>query len=337
MTPLAEAQILLKEFRKRQRDLHMIRFFSAFVFISGGKVIHVTEPGMRFCPLVNILYGDFRRSKESSKEGLKHLIKGAIEKKISEYGHFTGKRCISSERIEVPYGASEIIMYGLREAIFDCAVMACDGAGTVVTERPEIAQGIGARMNGLFFTSPVKDTIANLEEEGCVLLGRKGEINQVKGVRGAIAKGYRRIAVTVGGLYCESLKTLRELERRNGVSIAVFAVCTTGVNRKDVSKIKKYADLAWSCGSSEIREVLGKDAIIQLSEKIPVYIMTQKGVMAVSAYAGGTALKRIVGTGGQYLVDSRREGRKIKVGDFKAYIKRAELPVRSDREPVLFR
>jgi hypothetical protein len=71
------------------------------------------------------------------------------------------------ERIEVPYGASEMLMYALRKGVIEAAVVACDGAGTVVVDRPEVVQGIGAGMNGLFFTTPIREVVERLASEGC--------------------------------------------------------------------------------------------------------------------------------------------------------------------------
>ena len=75
------------------------------------------------------------------------------KKKIAEFGFFTSRRGIIRKDIAVPFGASEILMYCMKKEIIDAAVIVCDGAGTVIVNKPEIVQGIGARMNGLFFTS----------------------------------------------------------------------------------------------------------------------------------------------------------------------------------------
>jgi len=53
-------------------------------------------------------------------------------------------------------------MYAMRKNVIDSAVLVCDGAGTVIVNRPEIVQGIGARMNGLFYTTPIKNMIVRL-------------------------------------------------------------------------------------------------------------------------------------------------------------------------------
>ncbi|MFH1706925.1 MAG: hypothetical protein ABIF71_03290 [Planctomycetota bacterium] len=38
------------------RDLHVLRNFSAFVAVSEGRVIAMTDPWLRHCPLFDMLY-----------------------------------------------------------------------------------------------------------------------------------------------------------------------------------------------------------------------------------------------------------------------------------------
>ena len=69
---------------------------------------------------------------------VKRIIKQGIEEKILRYGFFSENREISRISIAIPYGASEIIMYALKKKIIDSAVVVCDGAGSVITDNPEI-------------------------------------------------------------------------------------------------------------------------------------------------------------------------------------------------------
>ena len=176
-----------------ERDFHIIKYFSSQVMISGGKVIEVSEPTMSFCPLASRLYKGFSRTAGSDKEALKRAIKEAIESKIREYGLFTGKRQLTFEEIAIPYGASELMMFGLKKRMIDAAVVVCEGVGTVITNRPEVVQGIGARLNSLVVTTPIREIIKELKRLGCLIASRKGAIDQVSGVKTAIQNGYKNI------------------------------------------------------------------------------------------------------------------------------------------------
>ena len=56
------ADVLLEEIgvdKNKHRDLHVTRMFSAFVVMSEGKVIRVTEPSMSHCPLARYFYPEY--------------------------------------------------------------------------------------------------------------------------------------------------------------------------------------------------------------------------------------------------------------------------------------
>ncbi len=108
------------------RDLHIIRFYSSYVVISNGRVIKVTKPSMKCCPLAGVLYSDIDSSGNLSV--VKDAIKRAIESKISEFGCFTEKRKLFKKNIAMPYGASEILMYALKEKAVDTAVVVLRGS-----------------------------------------------------------------------------------------------------------------------------------------------------------------------------------------------------------------
>jgi hypothetical protein len=59
------ADALLQEIgvdKSKHRDLHVTRMFSAFVVVSEGKVIRVTEPSMSHCPLARYFYPEYADS-----------------------------------------------------------------------------------------------------------------------------------------------------------------------------------------------------------------------------------------------------------------------------------
>jgi putative methanogenesis marker protein 8 len=314
------------------KDLHIVRFYSSLVAVSGGKVIDVSDPKLTYCPLANSLYKEFRTLDTEDKCAFKNSVRDAVEEKIAQFGFFTENRKIYQKEISIPYGASEMLMYALRKRQIEAAVTVCDGAGTVLSSNPEIIQGIGARMNGLFVTTPFRLLVKRLEENNCVVISG-GKIAQIEGVKRAVQLGYRNIAVTVNGYRGENLSEMRELERMHDVSITIMVVCTTGTGKKRIMEIKKHADLVWSCGSEDVRKSIGKEAILQMSTIIPVFVLTRKGINLARSYLSSCKAILEIDNGRQYIVSHIPRGHKIEVGDFNAYLFETKLPSLSKKEP----
>jgi len=283
--------------------------------------------------LAHFLYRRTKSAENSNSELIK-AIKKAVEGNISKFGFFTGKRKLHREDIVIPYGASEMMMYAMRKNAIDSAVLVCDGAGTVVINRPEIVQGIGARMNGLFYTTPIDKIIERLEKYNCeVVFPETANIRQLEGLRRAAELGSKKVAVTINGFMEESLSDIKEIEKDNSLSITSLVVCTTGVKEERIEEIKNYADLVWSCASEGIRKKIGKKAILQLSTAIPVFVLTEKGLNFLAGYCNEGEFIRKLDLEKQYLISGKQEGKKIRIGNFNSYLGEAKLPVRSKREP----
>ena len=327
---------LLKQIKveeNRSKDLHIVRFYSSYIAISNGKIINVTDPHMAYCPLASSFYRGLSSSANSYL--LKQAIMKSVSSKISRFGHFTHRRELFRKDIAVPYGASEILMYALRKKCIDAAVVVCDGAGTVIVNKPELVQGIGARMNGLFYTTPIQGVIRKLKEAGSHVVFQNGGINQIKGVEKAVLLGYKNIAVTINASMDESFSKLKKVEKNYGISLTFLAVCTTGIDKDRIREIGKYADIVWSCASEEIRTIIGKKAILQLSRKIPVFVLTKKGLNLISKYSSKEGLIRSLDLTKQYVIAGGYNGKKMKMGNFNARLNEAKLPVRHKKEPVL--
>jgi len=316
-----------------KRDIHVLKYFSSFVSVSCGQVINITEPTLRFCPLAKHLYKDFSNIQGKDKGIIKNAIKSAIESKIKDYGFFTDNRKFSYDDVSIPYGASEMLMFALRKSSIDAAVVVCDGAGTVIVDTSEIVQGIGARMNSLLLTSPIKVIMEKLKTVGCRIVSENALIDQFQGAKEAIKAGYRTIAVTVSGDSAEDLKRLRLLEKENGVKIILLAVCTTGLDRDKIALIGNYADLVWSCASFDLRQIIGPLAIMQLSKQILVFVLTKNGVNFVSAYAVESQLINILDTKKQYLFSNEHSKQCVHLGSFKVFIRESKLPVNAQSMP----
>jgi len=322
----------MKDYMNR-RDIHVLKYFSSFVSVSHGKVINITDPTLTFCPLAKHLYKDFSNMRGNDKEAIKSAIKSAIESKIKDYGFFADNRKLSYEDVSIPYGASEMLMFALRKGVIDAAVVVCEGAGTVITDVPEVVQGIGARMNSLLLTSPIKGIIKKLKSVGCQVIFENALIDQVRGVKDAIKAGYKKIAVTVCGHSAEDLKILRSLKKESGISVISLAVCTTGIDKDKINTIRDYADLVWSCASFDIRRIIGPLAILQLSRQIPVFVLTKKGIDFVSAYADESGLINSLDTKKQYLFSNEPSGQCVYLGSFKTFISESKLPVNARSVP----
>jgi len=311
-------------------DLHVIRLFSAYAAISESRVVRVTEPRLAYCPLAQAFYG---RQYAFSPDAAQETLKTIIEDKIRQFGHYTERREILCPTVEVPFGASEIMMAGLRTGRVDAAVVVCDGAGTVVTARPGIVQGIGARMNALFYTTPIPGLVRRLEAEGGRVPFADAAINQLEGAAWAGRQGLRRLAVTVNAAGGESLAAIREMARSEGLALTILAVCTTGISAERVAEVAAHADLVWSCASTEIREAAGHRAILQVSLRIPVFVMTPQGLDLVQGYAAdGPDLGRL-DPAKQYLAAMQAEGAPLRMAGMDFRLQERPLPVRSPKEP----
>jgi putative methanogenesis marker protein 8 len=256
-----------------------------------------------------------------------------IQQKIEEFGHFTCCRQTRRDDIVVPYGTSEMFMLALKRSVIDCAVTASDGAGSVITPDPAVVQGIGARMNGVFYTTPIKEVIEAYRELGCTVFD-DACIDQVRAIRTAAAAGHRRIAVTVNAFYGESYREIRQLEEDLGIDIRLAAVCSTGIERARAREITEYGDIGWSCASLHVRE-LARSAILQLTYGIPVFVYSPKGLELLAAYSdeAGAARLKSLAPGKQYILATDVKGEKVGVGKGYLYLAEATLPVLKRNQP----
>lgn len=310
----------LIEKHSNKSDLHIARVMGSFVVISEGQIVEVDRThALTYCPL-HALLG-------------KQTIEEYTSEKIRQFGHFTAGREIRRSSFGVPFGTSEMFMYALRKKALDCAVVVCDGAGTVVTANPEIVQGIGARMNGLFYTTPIPHVQNALRESGCSLLDN-AVIDQYQGLAIAIANGYSRIGVTVNGLASESLARIRQAEKEAGVTVTVATVCTTGIEDRTADDIVTHSDLAWACASKHMRNT-GRKALLQVTLGIPIFAYTRNGLRILASYSdeATTAIPVNLDLQRQYLVSSTPGGRKVQLGKKMLYLTETVLPVAGKHSP----
>jgi putative methanogenesis marker protein 8 len=303
-----------------REDLHITRALGSLVVVSDGDVIEVeTSAALRSCPM-QVWFG--------SADPATY-----VRQKMEEFGHFGCCRQIRKTDIAVPYGTSEMFMRALKAGLIDCAVTVSDGAGSVIASDPDVVQGIGGRMNGVFYTTPIKEVIRAYRNLGCTV-SDDARIDQVRAVRTAAAAGYRRIGVTVNAFYGESFHDIRGLEDELGIDIRLAAVCSTGVDRIRAEELTRYSDIGWSCASLHVRD-LARSAILQLTYGIPVFIYTRKGLELLAAYsdeAGAETLKSL-DPGRQYLLATDVRGERISVGKGHLYLAEAALPILKRNQP----
>jgi len=308
------------------RDIHVLKYFTSPVTVSNGRVIFVGVPKAHHCPLARHFYEGLRNA-EADTEELRREIRRIIESKIKKYGFFTQQRDFNIHDVQVPYGASEMLMFALRRRVIEAAVVVCDGAGTVISHSPEMAQGIGARMHNLIMTSPIVETIRRLTSLQCHVVSDSALIDQFLGVRTAAEMGYKTIAVTIDGHSADTLPRLKDVERNYGVKTISLVVCTTGVTNETAEKIGRYADLVWSCSSDTVRKAIGPSARLQLSESMPVFVISDAGIDFAAGYcADPSELTSSIDKRKRYLISLRAHGKRILMGNFAAYIAESELP-----------
>ena len=236
------------------------------VVVKDGEVIEVGDSEIEWCPLIAKLSGIQKITSEEVKKN--------VESKISNLGMFTAKRQLLEQDTFVAFGASEIMMSGLRSGSLEATVTACDGAGTVISNNPDLVQGIGGRMSGLIKTEPIEDVINGIQKFGGIVLDTKtAVIDPAGGVKKAADLGYKKIAVTVANL--KTAKKLRELEAELELDLIVIAVHVTGVSKEEAQGLLENSDLVISCASKHIRELA--KPFVQVAAAIPLFVITQKG------------------------------------------------------------
>jgi putative methanogenesis marker protein 8 len=258
---------------------------------------------IEYCPLHEAIYATKHIDVEA--------VKKSVEMKMAGFGFCCGNRTFDAEPL-VPYGASEMMQFWLDNGLIECAVVVCEGAGTVIAKSGKLVQAIGARLTGIIRTSPIQEIIEHIEaEDGVVLDKTSAKIDQVKGVRQAFNLGFKRVAVSVAGFQAKAISEIRKFEAETKTDVLIFSVCNTCVGNDAVEHIAK-ADVACASASKILRNEIGSKALMQLGMTIPVYVLTEKGKKLVLAYLAEFEDKLVIFRTGSlpYLAENR--GPKLK-------------------------
>lgn len=248
---------------------HLLEMAKARIRVKDGKVEVLTDPGILCCPLRRDLYGIDRESRES--------VQQVLQGHMQELGMYGPNRVLELQDKPVSFGASEILSDAIDEGMVDCAVVVCEGAGTVVASRPDVLQAIGAHMTGLIKTDPIAEIQDGLEQRGCLLLDRMARVDQAEGFKMAASVGFKRIAVTVAGTNPQDAAAIRRLGDVQGNRPFLLAVHTTGISEEQAAVQAENCDLIWSCASKQVRQIAGSRACLQMGVSIPVFAMTLGG------------------------------------------------------------
>ncbi|MBT0733273.1 DUF2099 family protein [Methanoculleus bourgensis] len=259
------------------RDEHIIEAAGKCrVVVRDGRVVEVGTPQIDDCPLA-------RRFACPVREMTPDAIRENIEARIRSFGMCTPEREVLAGPDFVLFGASELLSGAIRQGLLDAVVIVSDGAGTLVAKDPALIQGIGGRMSGLVFTSPIPEVIARIRENGGVVLDPKtAAIDQVAGVALAATLGHRRVAVTTADA------TEAAAIRDRFPEAVIVGVHLTGISQEDAALMAGTADLVTACASRHIRDEAAKTALLQAGTSIPVFAMTRAGKAIILAKAEET-------------------------------------------------
>ncbi len=236
------------------------------VTIKDGKVVDVSEPQVDYCPLFHHHRGMEKITKEAIWEN--------IQFRIDDFGMCTPNRKLRMKDF-LSFGISEIMSTLIEENVLDCVVMVCEGCGTLIVTEAELVQGIGGRVSGLVKTEPIPELFDQVGKDN-ILNPETAEIDQIAGVKLAIKKGYKNIAVTIA-LAKDALK-IQELKKAHpDVNIYTFVVHTTNRTKEDARILFDTCDVATACASKYIREIGDKESLKTVGQSVPIYSKTEDG------------------------------------------------------------
>jgi putative methanogenesis marker protein 8 len=251
---------------ENEDDIHVIEAVGrSKIIIREGKVAEVSVSQLRSCPLA-------KKFALPINEITPDAVKANIEHRMKSWGMCQPHRKVCGSVDFVGFGASELISCGILSGSLDAAVLACDGAGTVIVTTPEMVQGIGGRMSGLVSTSPLKDEMDQIEKNGGIVLDRAhATIDPVLGVSRAYEKGFSHVAVTVA-----SADVAVAIHKKHPDAF-IFGVHLSGITEQDADNLISVADIVTACASKWIWQVAGAKALVQAGTAVPVFALTKRG------------------------------------------------------------
>ena len=249
-------------------DRHVIETLGKVrVVIENGEITEVGESDMKYCPMFHAMH----KVDELNEE----FIRKNINFRIKDFGMCTPERVVEMDDL-VTVGISEILKTNMENGNIDCVVGACDGAGTVIMTNPRVVQGVGGRVSGLISTTPIPEVIKKLEDKDSIVLdGETAELNQLEGLKIALDKGYKNIAITV--IPSPMIKELRQYPVDDDVNVYIFVAHTTGVTRSEAEMLFEYGDIVTACASKEVRDYADEIQPYYYGVKVPIFCASEDG------------------------------------------------------------
>jgi putative methanogenesis marker protein 8 len=251
---------------EKEEDIHVIEAVGrSKIIIKDGKVSEVSVSRLRQCPLA-------KKFALPIDEITQDAVRANIEHRMKSWGMCQPHRKVCGSVDFVGFGASELISCGIVSGSLDAAVLACDGAGTVIVTTPEMVQGIGGRMSGLVSTSPLAEEMDQIEKNGGIVLDRAhATIDPVLGVSRAYERGFSHVAVTVA-----SADVAVAIHKKHPDAF-IFGVHLSGITEQDADNLISVADIVTACASKWIWQVAGAKALVQAGTAVPVFALTKRG------------------------------------------------------------
>ncbi len=249
---------------------HKLQMVKADVVVDNGTINVLTGPKLEKCHMRSKAFGHDTETKET--------VKNVLSKHMEKLGLFSNERVLELSERTIAAGASETLADSIREGVLDCAVTVCDGAGTVVSSKPDVVQAIGAVIPWLSETTPIPKIQKGLKQRGSYFVDDKATIDQVKGVELAAQLGYNRIGVTMVGIKSHVIRDLRRVEKDKGIQLATLVVHNSEMTEEDAhTLLHENADIVWGCASGVVRSVIGPKAIFQIQGPVPMFVLSDIG------------------------------------------------------------
>ena len=250
------------------QDRHVIETLGKVkVVIENGEIVEVGSSEMKYCPMFHAMHGVEELNEE--------FIRKNINFRIEDFGMCTPQRVIEMDDA-ITVGVSEILKTNMEKGNIDCVVGACDGAGTLLMTNPRVVQGVGGRVSGLISTTPIPEVIQNLEEKGSVVLDPEtAELNQLEGLKLALEKGYKNIAITI--LPSPMVEEIRNYPVGDDVNVYIFVAHTTGVKCDEVKMLFENADIVTACASKAISDYADEHKPYYYGVKVPIFCASEDG------------------------------------------------------------
>lgn len=250
------------------QDRHVIETLGKVkVVIENGEIVEVGSSEMKYCPMFHAMHGVEELNEE--------FIRKNINFRIEDFGMCTPQRVIEMDDA-ITVGVSEILKTNMEKGNIDCVVGACDGAGTLLMTNPRVVQGVGGRVSGLISTTPIPEVIQNLEEKGSVVLDPEtAELNQLEGLKLALEKGYKNIAITI--LPSPMVEEIRNYPVDDDVNVYIFVAHTTGAKCDEVKMLFENADIVTACASKAISDYADEHKPYYYGVKVPIFCASEDG------------------------------------------------------------